>query len=124
MIITNLARIAAMCVLAALPAARGAAPIAIAMTPDHWQTKENAEFLKQVGFYRGLVRLNSGTAGLKDVTFNNGTIEFDVNTIGHGMPGIAFRQQDENNFELLYLRPIRVVRLFRHASSTRPRLMV
>ncbi len=35
----------------------------------------------------------------------NGTIEFDVNTIGRGMPGIAFRRQDEKNFELLYLRP-------------------
>ena len=75
------------------------------MTADHWQTKENAEFLKQLGFYRGLVRLNSGTATLKDVTFSNGTIEFDVNTIGRGMPGIAFRQQDDRNFELLYLRP-------------------
>src|SRR5436305_7373770 len=93
------------CVLAAFPAAEGAAPIAVAMTADHWQTKENAEFLKQLGFYRGLVRLNSGTATLKDVTFSNGTIEFDVNTIGRGMPGIAFRQQDDRNFELLYLRP-------------------
>jgi hypothetical protein len=42
---------------------------------------------------------------LKDVTFSDGTIEFDVNTIGRGMPGLAFHQQDENNFELLYLRP-------------------
>jgi hypothetical protein len=28
-----------------------------------------------------------------------------VNTIGRGMPGIAFRQQDDKNFELVYLRP-------------------
>ena len=76
-----------------------------AMTADHWQTKENAEFLRQLGFYHGLMRLNSGRAALKDITFSDGTIEFDVNTIGRGMPGIAFRQQDENNFELLYLRP-------------------
>ena len=93
------------CALGALPAAEGAAPIAVAMTADHWQTKENAEFLKQLGFYRGLIRLNSGTAALKDVTFSNGTIEFDVNTIGRDMPGIAFRQQDDRSFELLYLRP-------------------
>ena len=93
------------CALGALPAAEGAAPIAVAMTADHWQTKESAEFLKQLGFYRGLIRLNSGTAALKDVTFSNGTIEFDVNTIGRDMPGIAFRQQDDRNFELLYLRP-------------------
>ena len=51
------------------------------------------------------MRLNSGNAVLKDVTFSDGTIEFDVNTVGRGMPGIAFRQQDDKNFELVYLRP-------------------
>jgi hypothetical protein len=97
----------ALCIgfLLALPIAQGAEPITIAMTADHWQTKENAEFLQQLGFYHGLMRLNSGDALLKDITFNDGTIEFDVNTIGRGAPGIAFRQQDESNFELLYLRP-------------------
>src|ERR1043166_3877650 len=93
------------CVLSALSMARGAAPIAISMTAERWQTKENAEFYRQAGFYHGLMRLNSGNAVLKDVTFSDGTIEFDVNTIGRGAPGIAFRQQDEGNFELLYLRP-------------------
>src|SRR5215831_17902282 len=83
----------------------GSAPIAIPMTADRWQAKENAEFLRQPGFPRGLMRLNSGTAVLKDITFSDGTIEFDVNTIARGAPGIAFRQQDEGNFELLYLRP-------------------
>src|SRR6478752_10529454 len=84
---------------------RGGQPITIGMTADRWQTKENAEFLKQQGFLHGLMRLNSGDAVLKDITFSDGTIEFDVNTIGRGAPGIAFRQQDEGNFELLYLRP-------------------
>src|SRR5262245_9954861 len=82
-----------------------AEPITITMTADHWQTKENAEFLRQLGFFHGLMRLNSGDALHKGMTFSNGTIEFDVNTIGRGAPGIAFRQQDEGNFELLYLRP-------------------
>ncbi len=85
--------------------ARAAEPITVAMTADHWQVKENAEFLRQLGFFHGLMRLNSGDAVLKDVTFSDGTIEFDVNTVGRGAPGIAFRQQDEGNFELLYLRP-------------------
>jgi len=93
------------CFLSALPIAQGAEPITITMTADHWQTKENAEFLRQLGFYHGLMRLNSGNAVLKGITFSDGTIEFDVNTIGRGAPGIAFRQQDEGNFELLYLRP-------------------
>jgi hypothetical protein len=85
--------------------AQAAQPITIPMTADRWQTKENAEFLRQLGFYHGLMRLNSGNAELQDLTFTDGTIEFDVNTIGRGAPGIAFRQQDEGNFELLYLRP-------------------
>ncbi len=85
--------------------ARAAEPITITMTADRWQTRENAEFLRQLGFFHGLMRLNSGDAVLKGVTFGDGTIEFDVNTIGRGTPGIAFRQQDEGNFELLYLRP-------------------
>ncbi len=93
------------CFLSVLPIAQGAEPITIAMTADRWQTKENAEFLRELGFFHGLMRLNSGNAVLKDVTFSDGTIEFDVNTIGRGMPGVAFRRQDEKNFELLYLRP-------------------
>jgi hypothetical protein len=92
-------------VLSVVPIAHAAEPIAITMTADHWQTKENAEFLRELGFFHGLMRLNSGDAVLKDITFTDGTIEFDVNTIGRGAPGIAFRQQDENNFELVYLRP-------------------
>ena len=93
------------CFLSSLPSAQGAEPITITMAADRWQTKENAEFLRQLGFYHGLMRLNSGNAVLKDVTFSDGTIEFDVNTIGRGSPGIAFRQQDDDNFEFLYLRP-------------------
>jgi len=91
--------------LALSTSARAAGPINIEMTADRWETKENAEFLKQLGFYHGLMRVNSGNAVLKDVTFSDGTIEFDVNTIGRGMPGIGFRQQDDKNFELVYLRP-------------------
>ena len=88
-----------LCFLGALAIAQ------VPMTADRWQTKDNAEFLKQLGFYHGLMRLNSGRATLKDITFSDGTIEFDINTIGRGMPGIAFREQDEKNFELFYLRP-------------------
>ena len=55
-----------------LPIAPGAAPITIAMTADHWTTKENAEFLRQLGFYHGLMRLNSCDAVLKDIRFSDG----------------------------------------------------
>jgi hypothetical protein len=94
----------ALCIgfLSALPIAQAAEPITITMTAERWQTKENAVFLRQLGFYHGLMRLNSGDAVLEDITFSDGTI---FNTIGRGAPGIAFRQQDEGNFELLCLRP-------------------
>ena len=39
------------CFLSALPIAQGAEPITITMTADHWQTKENAEFLRQLFFF-------------------------------------------------------------------------
>jgi hypothetical protein len=88
-----------------VPRPRAGQPRSISMTADQWQTRENAEFLRQLGFFHGLMRLNSGNAVLKGITFGGGTIEFDVDTIGRGAPGIAFRQQDDDNFELLYLRP-------------------
>jgi hypothetical protein len=61
-----------LCFLSALPIAHGAEPITIPMTADHWQTNENAEFLRQLGFFHGLMRLNSGDAVLKDITFSDG----------------------------------------------------
>ena len=101
-----------------------AEPITITMTADHWQAKENAEFLRQLVFFHGLMRLNSGDAVLKGITFSDGTIEFDVNTIGRGAPGIVFRQQDEGNFELLSLRPDPSCPAFLACISMRRRLIV
>jgi hypothetical protein len=98
------------------------------MTADRWQTKENAEFLRQLGFVHGLMRLNSGHAVLKDTTFSDGTIEFDVNTIGRGSPGIAFRQQDDDilvrqihcsNMPLIFWRVVR----YRGTSGSPPILI-
>jgi hypothetical protein len=66
-----------LCFLSALPIARAVEPITIPMTADHWQAKENAEFLKQLFFYHGLMRLNSGNAVLKRITFSDGTIRPD-----------------------------------------------
>jgi hypothetical protein len=83
----------------------GLEPITIPMTADNWQTKENGESPQQLGFFHGLMRLNSGDAALNGITFSDGWIEFDVNTIGRGAPGIAFRQHDEGNVELLYVMP-------------------
>ena len=38
-----------LCLLSALPIAQAAEPIKIVMTAEHWQAKENAEFLRQLG---------------------------------------------------------------------------
>lgn len=43
-------------------------------------------------------------AALKDLTFSNGTIAFDVKAIGEDMPGIRFRQRDANTAEEFYIR--------------------
>ena len=62
----------ALCIgfLSAFPIAQAAEPITVTMTADNWQTKENAEFLRQLAFNHGLMRLNSGDAVLKGITFS------------------------------------------------------
>src|SRR5689334_22999569 len=59
--------------LSTLPAVRAAEPIAIGMTAEHWRAGENAEFLQTLGFPRGLMRLNSGSAALKEIALAEGT---------------------------------------------------
>ncbi|MEJ2721381.1 MAG: SMP-30/gluconolactonase/LRE family protein [bacterium] len=50
----------------------------------------------------------AGFAYLKDVEFDNGVIEVDVFADGRrSYPGIAFRMQNERNYERVYLRPHR-----------------
>ena len=103
--------------------AKAAEPITVAMTADHWQAKENAEFLRQLGFFHGLMRLISGDAVLKGVTFSDGTIEFDVNTVGRGAPGIAFRSKTKILSSSYTSGLTRTVRPFARAYSMRPSLM-
>ena len=90
------------------------APIAVPMTPEHWQAKEVhgtledkpvVEFGRIEGFPAGFLRVKAGSVVLKDFTFRNGTIELDVNPLGGDIPGIRFRQRDEQTAEEFYLRP-------------------
>ncbi|MFK7814591.1 MAG: family 16 glycoside hydrolase [Maribacter sp.] len=49
-----------------------------------------------------------GVLWLKDLSFENGTIEFDIkgrDLRGQSFVGLAFHGVDENNFELIYFRP-------------------
>ncbi len=50
--------------------------------------------------------LQAGRASLKDVSFLNGIIEFDIYLAKRrGFPGILFRMQDDTNYEEFYVRP-------------------
>lgn len=50
-----------------------------------------------------------GSATLKDIVFENGTIEVDVYTATNqrAYPGVVFRMTDQQNYERVYLRPHR-----------------
>jgi hypothetical protein len=89
------------------------APITVPMTADRWTiTAGKAEFhevdgkaaidLKE-GNYAQHVR--SGVVVLKDLNFRNGTIEYDVLANTSMGAGFSFRRQDDNNYEMFYLRP-------------------
>jgi len=50
--------------------------------------------------------IDNGVALLRDSSFGDGTIEFDVALHGHAsFAGVAFRALSENDYELIYLRP-------------------
>ena len=103
--------------------APGAGPIAIPMTADHWQTKENAEFLRQLGFFHGLMRLNSGNAALK--TQRSATERSSSTSI---RSDAAHRESRFGSRTMItssscILGPIPRVRPSGRASSMRPRRM-
>ncbi len=93
-------------------AARGAEHIKLAMTPDHWTTEGAAEFVQHDGV--AALQLNpgnrdahimTGQAVLKDFSFRNGTIEYDVEALGSMGAGMGFRRRDKDTYEDFYLRP-------------------
>jgi len=95
---------------AALTPAQG---VSIPMTAERWTiTAGNAEFhevdgktaidLKE-GNYAQHIR--SGAALLKDFTFRNGTIDYDVLATTDMGAGFSFRRRDDDSYEMFYLRP-------------------
>jgi hypothetical protein len=74
----------------------------VPMTPDRWETLGAAEFKPYKGV-QALV-LGQGGAFLKDFTFRNGTVEFDVEPVSMGA-GAGFRMRDMDNVEYFYFRP-------------------
>lgn len=83
-------------------------PIKIPMTHDRWQTREAkdvVEFTKDESYPLGVIKVTKGVAVLKDLTFKDGTIEYDVLPLGPMGAGIGFRRRDDDTFEDFYLRP-------------------
>ena len=71
----------------------------------HWDIKAKSYVLEN---FKGkdAIYIQQGIATLKDTTFINGTIEFDVYlTERQSFPGVRFRISDNNNMESFYLRP-------------------
>ena len=74
----------------------------VPMTSDRWEAIGKVEFTTHKEAQA--VIIGDGAAKLKDVTFRDGTIEFDVDPASMGA-GIGFRMRDIANFEMLYVRP-------------------
>lgn len=80
---------------------------AIPFEPQYWSL-ESARVVDHAGR-----RALSGFASLKDIVFQDGTIEFDVwapdvrSTGGRAYPGVLFRIQSRDESERLYIRPHR-----------------
>jgi hypothetical protein len=82
---------------------------AISMTSSHWRVVERGEktdvqYTQKEGFPDGIIVLKSGDIALNDLSFRDGTIEFDMKPLAEDIPGIRFRQHDRENGEEFYIR--------------------
>ena len=77
----------------------------VQMSPQSWRTTGDTAFKPQKGFAGGVLEIKTGSAIPVGVNFLNGTIEFDIGLVGHGIVGLKFREQDKDNAEVLYFRP-------------------
>jgi hypothetical protein len=93
--------------------ARAEGPLKIPMSADRWTTTAGTvNFVEYMG--KPSIELKagnykehipSGAATLKDLTFRDGTIEYDVAATSDMGAGFVFRSADKDNFEMFYLRP-------------------
>ena len=82
----------------------GFAQEVIPLDTVHWDIQARAYVLEP---YQGkdAIYLHRGSITLKDVSFLNGTIEYDIYLTGtRGFPGVSFRIND-SDAELFYIRP-------------------
>lgn len=84
--------------------------VSIIFAQDYSFNDANWEFSGDYAIenYKGKTSLNltKGFARLKNTSFENGIIEFDIAVPQkRSFPGIGFRGQDDNNYEEFYIRP-------------------
>lgn len=91
--------------LASMPYAAHAAA-QIDMSADRWQANGKLSFTSSAEYPHGVLAVKDGGAILKDTTFADGTIEYDINedADNQGIAGIWLRQRDEQSAENVYLR--------------------
>ncbi len=78
------------------------------MSAARWHAKDAATtltFPSLEGFPNGVMDVKAGEAVLNGLSFEDGTIEFDIHLVGQDIPGIRFRQHDTQNAEEFYIRP-------------------
>jgi hypothetical protein len=83
-------------------------PLPIPLAAGDWQANGNATFIAREAFPNGILQVTSeseeGFVALKDKSFDNGTIEFDIKPVGEEMPGIRFHQKNGDTADMLYFR--------------------
>jgi hypothetical protein len=87
-------------------------PVKISLTPEHWTTSGLADFVQKDGHDAIELKpgdhtkgIKTGQAVLKEFSFHDGTIEYDVDATTSMGAGLAFRRHDDNTYGLFYLRP-------------------
>ena len=92
-------------VLFALRSSFAETTIPIPMKADRWLSNGNATFTADDHFPYGVLEISKGSVDVKDLIFDDGTIEFDMYMPDHGILGMRLRTQNRENAEALYFRP-------------------
>jgi hypothetical protein len=79
--------------------------IPVPMKADRWLSNGNATFTADNHFPDGVLEISKGPVDVKDLTFEDGAIEFDMYMPDHGILGIRLRAQNRETAEALYFRP-------------------
>ena len=79
--------------------------ITVPMKADRWISNGNATFAADDHAPDGVLSISKGPVDVKDLTFRDGTIEFDMYMPDHGILGMRLRTQNRDNAEALFFRP-------------------